>query len=97
MLRIGWAIFLACLAGGAARAQDGPRQPVAGEQTISRLLAAGYEIVDYEVGAIQINRFQIVERVLLVREASVYTCSFRVERDPATDEPRKVSICTPVE
>ena len=71
--------------------------PVAGQTTISDLLARGFEILDYEMGTIRINRFQIVERVLLRKDAKVYTCTFRIERDEAADAPKKVSICVPVE
>ena len=90
----GWktvaAVAVGCLAiPVAAGAQSAQR-------TMPDLLADGYEIVDYELGTISINRFQVVERAMLVKGASVYTCSFRVERDEASDEPEKRSICTPI-
>lgn len=75
---------------------DDVPDPVAGTKTITELLEAGYEIIDYELGTISINRFQVVERVMLVKRASVYTCSFRVERNEVSQEPEKVSTCVPV-
>ncbi|MGF1607648.1 MAG: hypothetical protein ACFB22_15060 [Rhodothalassiaceae bacterium] len=71
-------------------------EPVAGQRTISDLLKDGFEIVDYELGTIRINRFQVVERVLLVKQVEVYTCTFQVGRNERTDQPEKQSLCVPV-
>lgn len=69
---------------------------VRGQKTVTELLQEGYEIVDYELVTIRVNRFQAQERALLVKGASLYSCTFRVERNERTNEPEKVSICVPV-
>lgn len=90
------AVLLAALSATSAAAQTAAEiEPIAGK-TISDLLEDGYEILDYELGTIRVNRFQIIERALLVKDASVYTCTFNVQRNEESGQAEKVSRCTPV-
>ena len=82
-------VTVAALTAASAGAQSSQRSMI-------DLLKDGYQIADYELGTISINRFQVAERALLVKGASVYTCAFRVERAEAGAEPTKRSICTPI-